>query len=48
MKKYYEEPEMKIRNYSLSARDIVMTSDMGGDLEGGDEYPLNNDNDIFK
>lgn len=27
MKKFYEEPEIQIHNYSLPARDVVMTSD---------------------
>lgn len=47
MKKYYEGPEIQIRNYSLPARDVVMTSDpnvnqeTGGKdtgLEDGDNY----------
>ena len=27
MKKFYEEPEIQIRNYVLPTRDVVMTSD---------------------
>jgi len=40
MKKFYNEPEMEVRNYSLPPRDIVMTSDAGGDnnLEDGDDF----------
>lgn len=35
MKKFYEDPEIQIRNYKLLSRDIVMTSDLNDD----DEYP---------
>lgn len=43
MKKFYNEPEMEVRNYTLPPRDIVMTSDAGntgGDnnLEDGDDF----------
>ena len=49
MKKFYEEPEIQIRNYVLPTRDVVMTSDQnvenpdkGPDLGDGDDY------DFFK
>ena len=49
MKKFYEEPEIQIRNYVLPTRDVVMTSDphvenpdKGPDLGDGDDY------DFFK
>ena len=50
MKKFYEEPEIQIRNYVLPTRDVVMTSDpnvvekpgTGPDLGDGDDY------DFFK
>ena len=49
MKKFYEEPEIQIRNYALPTRDVVMTSDpnvenpdKGQDLGDGDDY------DFFK
>ncbi len=44
MKKFYEEPEMIVRNYVLPPSDVVTTSGVGenggngGSLEGGDEY----------
>ena len=45
MKKFYEEPEMTVRNYVLPPSDVVTTSGVGGNeggnggsLEGGDEY----------
>lgn len=47
MKKLYEEPIAEIRNYSLPARDVVMTSDINGgdngkdpDLGDGDDFDL--------
>lgn len=35
MKKFYSEPELEIRKYSLSAKDVITTSD---DLYRGDEF----------
>lgn len=49
MKKLYEEPIVEIRNYALPMRDVVMTSDIGGDdggknpdLGDGDDFELQN------
>ena len=49
MKKFYEEPEIQIRNYVLPTRDVVMPSDpnvenpdTGKELGDGDDY------DFFK
>ena len=43
MEKFYEEPEMIVRNYVLPPNDVVTTSATGGNtgggsLEGGDEF----------
>ncbi len=45
MKKLYEEPIVEIRNYALPPRDVVMTSDIGGDDQGTN--PDLNDGDDF-
>lgn len=36
MKKVYVEPEFEVRNYTQLQNDIMTTS-IGGDLNGGDE-----------
>jgi hypothetical protein len=38
MKKYYEGPEIQVRNYVLNPNEIVTTSN--GDLEDGDNYTI--------
>lgn len=40
MKKFYSEPELEIRKYSLSGKDVITTSTGTGDLYRGDEYNL--------
>lgn len=45
MKKYYEEPEVTVRNYILNPTGIVMTSDPNTD--DNDDNPNLNDGDDY-
>ncbi len=47
MKKFYEEPMIEIRNYTLPPKDVVMTSFIGeGDGDNGPGLD-GDDNDYF-
>lgn len=38
MKKFYSEPELEIRKYSLSGNGVITASNGTGDLYRGDEF----------
>lgn len=46
MKKYYAEPEITVRNYSLNPAESVMTTSGDPNLNDGDDvtYPFTGDN----
>ena len=46
MKKYYEGPEITVRNYQLNPNNIVVTSGIGGDESGDNSGNLNNGDDF--
>lgn len=46
MKKFYEGPEIEVRNYQLNPTNIVMTSGLGDDEHGDNNGNLNDGDDF--